>query len=184
MQKRVPRDADGIIDVTRKPRDLDNLHKLVRRYYKGRLLDVIERLTTLAEEAAATAPGGDQQHKQLPDVAERLRRSAEVALAQMNPGGVNDFCEALLAAVHITSLVPMDPALQRQVKRQLQKLRSVAGNKRKQEEAAEIGHLVRQWRAEGASVVTIQKRLLDKKKIERSKTAIYDYLKQDDSFQK
>jgi hypothetical protein len=117
--KRGLRDVKGVVDVTRKPRqeDIDNLHEEVRQYYKGHLLNVIDRLTTLAEKAAA-APDTDEQHKQLPGVAERLRRSAEVALAQMNQSGVNDFCKALLAAVHITSLVPMDPALPRELLRQ------------------------------------------------------------------
>jgi hypothetical protein len=150
--KRGLRDVKGVVQVTKKPRqgDLNDLHELVRRYSQGRLLNVIDRLMKLAEKAAAV-PGADQQHKQLPGVAERLRRSAEVALAQMNQSGVNDFCEALLAAVHIGSLVP-DPALQREVLRQLNNQRMQRVKAARHPESAEKDAAIAKMYKQGESL--------------------------------
>jgi hypothetical protein len=145
--KRGLRDVKGVIELPKKPRQGDLL-RLARQIKQANLHGVLERLTTLAEKAAA-APGTDQQHKQLPDVAERLRRSTEAALAQMNPSGVDDFCEALLAAVHISSLVPMDPALQGEVMRELQNLhksqtaKATRGNQKK---SAVLGVVIKAMR--------------------------------------
>jgi hypothetical protein len=136
---------------------------------RQRLFALCREVTSLVE---TTAP-------ELADTAELLRCAVAAALGE-NPGVAFFLMDAVSAAFDIGGgLAVKDPALLEK----LNKLRTVLATQGKQSKAIEIGYIVRQWRAEGASVVTIQKRLAKKGiKFERKPSAIYEYLKQDDSF--
>jgi hypothetical protein len=136
---------------------------------RQRLFALCREVTSLVE---TTAP-------ELADVADGLRCAVAEELA-MNPRGAFFLMDAVSAAFDIGGgLAAKDPAF----REKLNKLRTVPATQGKQSKAIEIGYIVRQWRAEGASVVTIQKRLAAKgTKFKRSPQAIYVYLKQDDSF--
>jgi hypothetical protein len=113
-----------------------------------------------------------------------LFRQLRDALADMVPTASDDDVvrleSALAAAFYIGARAPKNPFLPAS----LAKLRTASATKRKQEKKAEVGHLVRQWRAKGIKRVDKLQEMLAALGIKRSLATIYDYLKQDDSFQK
>jgi hypothetical protein len=144
------------------------------------LIALLDRLKAAAKEAAAAPDTAHHQwdlliHVMLLDnaVADIIEIASDDAAGPLET--------ALLSTFMIGSLASKE--LQAEVAKRLQK-QTAHATQRRQDEAAVVGRLVRQWRAEGDSVEKIKKKLAAMD-IKREKSTIYDHLKQpDDDSQK
>jgi hypothetical protein len=139
------------------------------------LLDLLNRLKKFADKAAARP---DAERYLMANFGVLLNvRQLRNALADIVQTASDDDVarleRVLDAAFYLGSFFP-NPLW----KARLEKRRTASATKRKQEEKAKVGHLVRQWRAEGIKRVDKIQEKLAALAIKRSPSSIYGYLKQ------